>query len=157
MQLREGMISLAAALRRGLDLQCRSDERPKDADVKAWLDLVANGLCAGEPNKELRSYLKALGNETWKLVNWLTHDRNANKTAALIAHESVTALNSHFARLLMRERADRADQCPVCASRNIRFHFDIALEPEGTYETCGACGWSNHPGHSFEDDQNEGG
>jgi hypothetical protein len=48
----------------------------------------------------------------------------------LIAADAVGAIVQHYVRLLSRERADRTDQCPRCASRNIRTFFDIAIEPE---------------------------
>jgi hypothetical protein len=85
-------------------------------------------------------------------VNWLTHHRNANKTAALIATEAVDAIVKHYIRLLSPERADRADQCPRCAFRNIRTFFDIEIVPDGAYfEACAACGWDSHPGYPDED------
>jgi len=41
-------------------------------------------LCAGDRNEKLRQYMKMTSEKTWQLVNWLTHDRNANKTATSI-------------------------------------------------------------------------
>jgi hypothetical protein len=81
MQLRECLISLVTALRRRVEID-GTKERPKDADVAGWNDLCAAKLCPGEKNDELRRYLKATVEKVWPLVNWLTHHRNANKTAA---------------------------------------------------------------------------
>lgn len=111
-------------------------------------------LCPAEKNKELRQYMKAMSEKAWQLVNWLTHHRNANKMAAMISVGAVDALIVDYARLLSRERWDRTEQCVVCASRNLRTHFDIAIQPDGAYfETCGACGWSSHPGYPDDEDQ----
>jgi hypothetical protein len=152
MQLRECMISLMTAVRRRLELSPDVD-RPQDANVIAWSGLLFDYFCPGEKNKELRQYLKATTERAWQLVNWLTHHRNANKTAALIAKDAVDAIVLHLAHLLSRERHDRADQCPRCASRKLRTFYDVAIEPEGAYfETCGECGWSSHPG--YQDDLN---
>lgn len=148
MQLRESLISLVAALRRRV--QISSDvERPQDANFTAWSALLMEELCGGSSNKELRQYLKNTARETWQLVNWLTHDRNANKTASFIAIHACDTNVGHFVQILERKRTDRTDQCPVCNSRNIRTHFDIAIEPDGDYYlTCGACDWSSHPSHA---------
>jgi hypothetical protein len=152
MQLREGLISLIAVVRRRVEIK-GAEDRPKDADVVGWSRLLVCQLCPGEKNDELRNYLRALIEKAWPLVNWLTHHRNANKTAAIIAVDAVDAIVKHYARLLSRERADRTDQCPRCASRNVRTFFDIEIEPDGAYfEACAACGWDSHPGDPNEDD-----
>jgi hypothetical protein len=147
MQLRECLISLVGAARRRLELD-DSDDRPKDADVVGWNRVLTGKLCRGEKNDELRNYMRGLVEKAWPLVNWLTHHRNANKTAAAIALDGVGAIVRHYVGLLSRERADRTDQCPRCASRNLRTFFDIAIGSDGAYfEACGACGWDSHPGH----------
>jgi hypothetical protein len=151
MQLRECLISLIAVVRRRVEIS-GDEDRPKDADVVGWNRLLVGQLCPGEKYDELRNYLRALTEKAWALVNWLTHHRNSNKTAALIAADSVDAIVKHYARLLSRERADRTDLCPRCASRNVRTFFDIEIEPDGAYfEACAACGWDSHPGDPDED------
>jgi len=151
MQLRECLLSLVAAVRRRVELD-DIEERPKDADVVGWNNLFASTLCPGEKNDELRRYLKSTVEKLWPLVNWLTHHRNANKTAALIAKDAVDATVMHYTHLLSRERADHTDQCPRCASRNLRSHFDIEIEPDGDYfVSCGECGWDSHPGYPDDD------
>lgn len=146
MQLRECLISLIGVMRRRVELP--RGERPQEANVTGWSTILMDHLCPGEPNKELRQYLKTTTEKAWQLVNWLTHHRNARKTAAVIAAEAVDAIVLHHIRLLSRERTDRIEQCPLCQSRNIRSHFDVGIEPDGAYyETCGACHWSSHPGY----------
>ncbi|QND51676.1 gamma-glutamylcyclotransferase [Phyllobacterium sp. 628] len=155
MQLRECLISLVSAARRRVEL-ADDTERPKDADVVGWNRVIVSKLCPGEKNNELRGYMKAIVEKAWPLVNWLTHHRNANKTASLIALDAVDAIMNHYLRLLSREREDRSDQCPRCASRNLRTFFDIAITPDGAYyESCGVCGWDSHPGDSDEEDEAE--
>jgi hypothetical protein len=145
MQLRECLISLTAALRCRVAIRSEA-ERPQDANVLAWSALLMDELCAGNSNKELRQHLKNTAKETWQLVNWLTHDRNANKTASSIAIHACDTVVGHFIQILVRERTDHADECPLCKSRNIRTHFDVSIEPDGDYYmTCGACDWSSHP------------
>jgi hypothetical protein len=146
MHLRECLISLMAAARRRADLPA-DIQRPQDANVKDWGAVLFDHYCPGESNSELRQYLKATNERAWGLVNRVTHHRNATKTAALIAHDAVSAIVGHMALLLTREGRDRTDQCPRCGSRNLRTFFDIEIEPDGAYfEDCGECDWDSHPG-----------
>jgi len=156
MQLRENLISLVAAVRRRREI-ADAEEHPKAADVVGWNRVLMGHLCPGERNAELRHYVNATFEKTWPLVNWLTHHRNANKTAALIATEAVDTIVKHYARLLSRERSGGTDQCPRCASRNLRTFFDIAIAPDGAYfEACGPCGCDSHPGEPDEDVEEQG-
>lgn len=151
MQLREAMISLMAAARRRTELPADT-ERPQDANVKGWGELLYGHYYAGSSNKDVRGYLKATTDKAWDLVNWLTHHRNANKTAALIAKRAVDAIVVHMANTLTRERWDHTDQCPRCESRAVRTFFDPDIASDGGhFEDCSECGWSNHPGHSVND------
>lgn len=151
MQLRECLISLIGALRRRVEI-AELPERPQDANFIAWMDVLMNQLCPGSSNKELRQYMKTTSEKTWQLVNWLTHDRDANRTAAMIAMSACSSVIGHSAELLVREKTDNRESCPVCSSRNIRSHFDIDIEPDGAYyTTCGECDWSSHP-HAGQSD-----
>jgi hypothetical protein len=148
MQLRESLISLIGAMRRRVEIVDLA-ERPQDANFIAWIELLMNQLCRGPHNKDLRAYLKATSEKTWQLVNWLTHDRNANQTASSIAIEACDTLIGHAAQLLIRDKTVNIETCPRCMSRNIRSHFDIGIEPDGAYySTCGQCDWSSHPAQS---------
>jgi hypothetical protein len=145
MQLREALLSLASAVRRRTQIP-ENVERPQDANFVAWSELLMNTLCGGGSNKELRQHLKNVAKETWQIVNWLTHDRGANKTAASIAIHSCQTIVGHFVQILQRDRTDKTDRCQVCKSRDIRTHFDITIPPDGDYYvSCGACAWTNHP------------
>ena len=148
MLLRESLISLIAALRRRTAIPTNV-EHPQDANFIAWTDVLMNQLCGGGRNKELRQHLKNTAKEAWQLVNWLTHDRSANRTASSIAIHSCQTVIGHFVQVLQRERTDNAEECPVCKSRNVRTHFDISIQPDGDYYmSCGICGWTNHPGEA---------
>jgi hypothetical protein len=145
MSLREILLSLVAALRRRVDVSL-AGERPKDADFTAWSALLFDALCPGSSNKELRQHLKTTARETWQLVNWLTHDRDASSTACSIAAHACDTLVGHANQILERHRTDKTDHCPVCRSRQMRTHFDISIPPDGDYYvTCGSCHWSSRP------------
>ncbi len=145
MQLRECLISLVAAVRRKVETDPAAD-RPQDANVKEWSSLLLDQLCPGSSNQRLRKYLKNTASHTWELANWLTHDRDANDTAASIAIHACDTMVGHFVQLLMRDRTDNTEECPVCKSRNVRTHYDRMIEPDGDYYmTCGECDWNTHP------------
>jgi hypothetical protein len=152
MQLRECLISLVGALRRRVNVN-PSAERPQDGNFIAWSALLIDEVCPSSRNKELRQYLKGIARDTWQLVNWLTHDRSANKTAAGIAIHGCSTVIGHYVTVLERERVDQTEECPLCNSRQIRQHFDPSIAPDGDYfASCGKCGWNSHPGMPNGDD-----
>jgi hypothetical protein len=132
MQLRECLISLVGALRRRTPVPA-GIELPKDADFVAWSGVLMDALCRGSSNKQLRQHLKAVAKETWQLVNWLTHARNANKTASSIAIHACKTMVGHFIQVLERDRSDHRESCPTCKSRDVRTHFDIGIGSDGAY------------------------
>ena len=145
MYLRECLLSLVASLRRRT-IVTESGNRPQDANFIAWADLVVEQLCRGASNKELRQYLKGTAKDTWQLVNWLTHDRDANKTASSIAVHGTDTVIGHFVQILQRDKTDGTDHCPLCKSRQVRTHFDLTIGSDGEYYTaCAVCEWSSHP------------
>lgn len=145
MLLREALLSLIAALRRRTIVEV-GQVLPQDSNFVSWTELLMNALCGGGSNKELRQHLKNISKETWQLTNWLTHHRNASKTAASIAMHSCQTTVGHFVQILEKHKSNETERCPICTSRNIRTHFDIGIPPDGEYYlSCGACGWTNHP------------
>jgi hypothetical protein len=147
MYLRECLLSLVGVLERRVALP-PGDERPQRANFVAWSSVLMDQLCGGGSNKELRQHLKNVAKETWQLVNWLTHDRNANNTASTIAIQSCDTVVCHFVQMMRRDRTGNIYECPLCKSRDIRTHFDIGIKPDGDYYmTCGVCDWSTYPGN----------
>lgn len=146
MLLRESLISLTSAIRRHAEMP-NEIERPQDSNFIGWTEVLMNQLCAGGSNKELRQHLKNSAKETWQLVNWLTHTRNANKTASSIAINACQTIIGHFIQVLERSRTDKTEACPVCRSRDVRTHYDALISPDGDYYlSCGVCDWTNHSG-----------
>ncbi|MGA8531691.1 MAG: hypothetical protein WB622_18365 [Acidobacteriaceae bacterium] len=151
MQLRECLISLMGALRRRTAIS-QTVDRPQDANVVGWSSLLADSLCPGGSNKELRQYIKGATKDTWQLVNWLTHDRNATERACSVAIHASDTVVGHFIQLLERNQSGDIDKCPHCQSRNIRTHFDPELGPDGSYySTCKVCDWNNISDHDTID------
>ncbi len=151
-QLRESLLSLLPAMRRRVTLPDAIDQ-PQAGNFLAWYDLLMDTLCPGDSNKELRQYLKHTARDTWQLVGWLVHDRDANKTAASIAIHACETVLGHSLQVLQRNARDFTETCPVCKSRDIRSHFDPFLGDDGEYySTCGSCRWSSHQGDDDEED-----
>lgn len=145
MQLRECLISLTGALRRRITVP-NGVEIPQDSNFKDWSNIIVDVLCPGRKNEKLRQYFKSSSDKTWQLVNWLTHDRDANQTASSISIHACDTMIGGFSEILSRSKTDNTEQCPVCMSRNIRTHFDSDIEPDGNYfVSCGKCDWNNHP------------
>lgn len=127
MQLRECLIGFAGEIASD-DLVPSGAERPQAANVKKWVELLANFLAAGSSAQTLRSYLKKLGAETWDYVNWLTHAGNARSIDAEIGATAVshllgtfTAARMRWGRLSDSSRCERCDsyamsagKCPKC-------------------------------------------
>ncbi len=144
MQLRECLLSLVATLRRRTNLQPSAP--PHGANFVEWTNILMDALCPGQSNEQIRRHLKNSAKDTWQLVNWLTHDRNATSTAASIAIGATDTVVGHCISVLLRDKTDQTQQCPSCKSRDIRTHFDIEIGEDGEYYlSCGSCGWTDHP------------
>lgn len=114
----------------GDELVPDGDTPPKAADFKSWTELLATHLAAGDRASRLRSYLKKNAHETWDLVNWLTHAKNAVRLDAEIALKAVEHLLGLFTAARLRfERSPR--RCVTCGS----------YEVQGG--RCGECGWAD--------------
>jgi hypothetical protein len=105
-------------------------ERPKNADFRAWSELLANFLAAGASAAKLRSYLKKIAVETWEYVNWLTHAKSAVRMDAEIGLKAVEHLLGTFtaARLRLGTSVRRCDECE---SYNM------------VAGSCSHCGWTD--------------
>jgi hypothetical protein len=111
-RLRECLVSFLDETT-GDELVPEGTQRPKHADFRAWTELLANALAAGESAAKLRSYMKKLAAETWEYVNWLTHAKNAARIDAEIGLKAVEHLLGMFtaARLRLGRTSPRCKDC----------------------------------------------
>jgi hypothetical protein len=105
-------------------------ERPKNADFRAWSELLANYLAAGASTAKLRSYLKKISVETWEYVNWLTHAKSAVRLDAEIGLKAVEHLLGVFTAARLR-LARSVRRCEECESYNV------------VAGVCSHCGWTD--------------
>jgi hypothetical protein len=100
-RLRECLVSFLGETT-GDELVPEGAQRPEQADFRAWTELLANTLAAGESSAKLRSYLKKTAAETWEYVNWLTHAKNAVRMDAEIGLKAVEHLLGMFTAARLR-------------------------------------------------------
>ena len=101
---------------------------PRSADVNGWTDLLADHLAPGPSAARLRSYPKKVSAETWDLLNWLAHAKNAVQLDAEMALKAVAHVLGFFTAASMRfDRHVR--RCEQCGSYNVRAGI------------CAHCGW----------------
>jgi len=103
MYLHECLLSLIGVLRHRMAIP-PGIERLQDSNFIRWCDELMNQPCGAKSNKELRQHLKNVAEDMWQLVNWLTHDRDANTPASSIAIHSCDTVVDHFVQALMRVR-----------------------------------------------------
>lgn len=92
---------------------------PKAADFKRWTELLADHLAPGPSAARLRSYLKKVSGETWDVVNWLTHAKNAVRLDAEMALKAVEHVLGFFTAARMRFDRD-VRRCARCGSYDVR-------------------------------------
>jgi hypothetical protein len=111
-RLRECLVSFVGETTSD-ELVPEGTQRPKHGDFRAWTELLANALAAGESAAKLRSYLKKIAVETWGYVNWLTHAKHAVRMDAEIGLKAVEHLLGMFtaARLRMGRGIRRCEKC----------------------------------------------
>lgn len=127
MRLREAYVSMLKMVADD-ELLPVGAERPKDAD-NAWLGILADYIAPGSSNSRLRTYLKAVGKETWQHVSGLTHAANASPFDAEIAVANVSHLISVFTVSILRHERGAPARCGDCGSYRL------------SGGTCQRCGW----------------
>lgn len=145
LSLRELLMTLVNCL--GEFVELRKDiEAPKKGDFKAMTSAIYSSILPGRSNQAIRKFLTSSAEDVWELVNWLTHDRDAARSASLIAAQAVDALVGHSLFAFKGDQVGSLSACPICTSRRVRVHFDINIGDEGAYfSSCASCLWSDHP------------
>ena len=113
------------------DLVPEGEKRPKGAEFKTWTSHVIDFLAAGPSSvdKQLRSYLRKMSDETWDYINKLTHAKNAQSWDAQIAIATVSHFLSTITAVRMRWAAGENGRCAECGSYRM------------VAGTCFRCGW----------------
>jgi hypothetical protein len=64
-----------------------------------------------------------MAEETWDLVNWLTHASNASRFDGIIALDATAYLLSEYSVATIRHERGVPDGCPACASYRLTVDF----------------------------------
>ena len=119
MRLREALIAFVQEI--GAPAMVTPGETaPQRSNVKSWMGLICQAIAAGGHNEQVRSYLRKTADETWDLVNWLTHASNASRFDGIIALDATSSLLATFSMAVIR-------------------HEDLDKPLE--FNLCEACGW----------------
>ena len=162
MRCRECLLTFARELATDRMMEGES-ERPKTADFKAWVALVARRI---ESREKPRSYLKAVANTVWDYVSWLTHPRDATRNDGHQAISATIQVVTTFGAAVGRWERGEPDRCPECGS--YRLHFDVRWSDEGggdedgddaellSVSLCEACGWEDARPAPYEPVEDDG-
>ena len=113
MQCRECLLALIRELTEDGQFD-EGDELPKKADFKAWAERIAGAVAAGSSAERVRSYLKKTADETWQLMNWLTHASNATRADAALAVAATENVIESFVPMVLRAKIAAPERCGRC-------------------------------------------
>jgi hypothetical protein len=85
MRCRETLLTLVREISEHGNVPVGDQAVPKIGDFVGWSNLVANHIAAGGSAEFARGYLKNTADRAWRLVNWVTHARNATREDARLA------------------------------------------------------------------------
>src|ERR1039458_4184074 len=113
-------------------------EVPQAANFVKWSELVAGHLASGHRNERIRGYLKALANETWELVNWLTHAGGVGKVDGTMAIDATHSFLEAFGTALIRHERKTPERCGRCSSLRLQLVYMPELDNDAAIcQTCG--------------------
>ncbi len=148
MRCRECLLTLVRELTEGSDLVEEGD-LPKAADFPAWNERIADAIAPGDPAEYVRGYVKTTGERAWRLVNWLTHARNATRDDAELALSVTSHVMNNYALAVLKRKVAAPERCERCKSYKIIVVWRPDLGPTGLYvPRCNACGaekWPTRP------------
>jgi predicted Zn-ribbon and HTH transcriptional regulator len=140
MRCRETLLTLVREVSEHANVPV-GDRVPKIGDFVGWSDLIANHVAGGGSAEFTRGYLKNTADRAWRLVNWVTHARNATREDARLAVVATSHVVDIFALETLRQKVMPPERCLVCGSQKIETHWRPDLGPNGEYVArCEACG-----------------
>jgi predicted Zn-ribbon and HTH transcriptional regulator len=140
MRCRETLLTLVREVSEHTNVPV-GDQVPKIGDFVGWSDLIANHVAAGGSAEFTRGYLKSTADRAWRLVNWVTHARNATREDARLAVVATSHVVNIFALETLRQKVQPPERCLACGSRKIATDWRPDLGRNGEYVArCEACG-----------------
>lgn len=124
-----------------------SNDPPKRADFKAWVDHICSVALVGETQKERRRLFKSLLTSAWDFANWLTHTKASKWNDAEAAAESTGNAVSLAMSSIIQHVRGVPPACPACGSHRLSPErgYNSADESEWERPTCVKCDWIGTP------------
>lgn len=125
-----------------------ADQKPKRADLRAWVDHICSITMVGASQKERRHLFKALLDSAWAFTNWLTHSKSSKWHDAEAAYATTENAIGLCTSSVIRYIRGVPEVCPACGSHRLSpergFHQDLP-EMEWERPVCDKCGWTGSP------------
>jgi predicted RNA-binding Zn-ribbon protein involved in translation (DUF1610 family) len=139
MRCRECLLDFIAVTAKP-EMVSEGQPQPQQGNFLDWAEIVANAVARGSSAERVRHYLKGIADETWQLVSWLTHARNATHADGRLSIDATQNVLAAFGAAVMRYETGAPDRCPRCSSyrMTIDFRSDIMAE----IPLCESCGWT---------------
>jgi predicted Zn-ribbon and HTH transcriptional regulator len=142
MKCRECLLAFARIAQKDISGSEAGSSLPKRGDFVHWAELIAEHAAGGPHARDLRKYLKAGANNTWQLVNWLTHTANAIRHDAELVVEATSHLLECFTGVFVRHDSKTPGRCPNCSSYQLESYYVPEAEEDPPYIlVCMACHW----------------
>ncbi|MEO8023898.1 hypothetical protein [Polaromonas sp.] len=143
MRCRETLVALVKSLQKPIGTP-EGQARPQASNVPDWFDHIARHHAPGSRNERVRSYLRTTAQETWQLLNWLTHTSSAGLQDAQLGLDATSHLLTMTTRVVVRNEAEPPATCPTCGSYRIAAIFDPEIPRDPSYVSlCQSCGWND--------------
>jgi hypothetical protein len=139
MRCRECLLDLVAATADPAIVP-EGQELPQRGNFVAWSEIIANAVAHGGSAERVRQYLKTVAEQTWQLVSWLTHAKNATLADGHLAVDATQNVLSAFGAAVLRHESGAPERCPRCSSYRLTIHYRSDLDAEVTL--CESCGWT---------------
>lgn len=137
MRCRETLLAAVSALREFANVSNDSPDLLKKGDFNAWSELIISGIASGSSAEELRHYLRSIAKTAWRLVNWLTHAKNATRHDAEIALNATEQILVGLTSVLMKRTRGSPGVCPNCGSSKLT----TARSGGAEATVCLSCDW----------------
>jgi hypothetical protein len=116
--------------------------KPQRDNFLGWLEIVADDVAQGASAQRVRGYLKAVGRDTWQLVNWLTHAKNATRNDGRLVVDATLNVVQTMATAIVRHELGTPERCEKCSSYRLREIDRVKVDGKAGYaimcEKCGA-------------------